>query len=276
MNTLLDVDTWRQLLQDSLAALGSSIGAFLPKLLITVVVLLLGWLIATLVALLTRRFLRRVGLDRLAERVRIARAMNNAGISATPSVIVSRLFFWLLILTFFITAANSLGLSAVTATIDRFVEFIPSVIAAGLILIAGLLLARFTRNLVLSAAVAAKAPQAHRLGSVTYGIVIIFTSVLAIEELGVDTQILVSVTTGLLTAVALSMGIAFALGARPLVTHILAGHFLRQLLTPGGSVEVDGRRGQVDNVGAFETLLRNDDQIWSIPNGTLLDSVKGR
>jgi hypothetical protein len=167
-------------------------------------------------------------------------------------------------------------LSAVTTTIDRFVDFIPSVIAAGLILVAGLLLARFTRNLVLSAAMAANAPQAERLGSVTQAIVIIFIAVLAVEELGVDTQILVTVATGLVTAAALSVGIALALGAQPLVTHILAGHFLRQHLTPGGSVEIDGRRGEVDTIGAFETMLRSEEQVWSIPNRTLLDSVKGR
>ncbi len=276
MNTLFDFEAWQQVLQNSLTALGTSVGAFVPKLLGTLIVLLLGWLVASLVALVARRALRRLGLDRLAERVRITRALSRVGVAAAPSAILSRLLFWLLVLTFIITAADTLGLSAVTTTIDRFVAYVPNIIAAGLIVVFGLLLARFARNLVVSGALAANVRQAQRLGGVAHGIVTVLIAVLAVEELGVDTRILVTVITGLVTAAALTMGFAFAIGARPVVTHILAGHFLRQQLVPGGSVEVEGRRGQIDRVGALETLLRSDEQVWSIPNGVLLDAVKGR
>ena len=276
MESLFDLEAWRQVLQNSLSALGTSIGSFVPRLLGTILILLLGWLAATLVAFVSRRALRRIGLDRLAEKVRVPAGLERAGIKSPPSVVLSKLFFWFLLLVFVISAVDSLGLTAVTNTIDRFVDYIPNVLAAGLIVLFGLLLARLVRNIVVSGALAANVNQAQRLGSFAHGVITVMVVVLAVEELGVDTRILVAVITGVVSAAALSMGLAFAIGARPLVTHILAGHFLRQQLVPGGSIEVDGRRGQIERVGALETLLRNDDQAWSIPNSMLLDAVKDR
>jgi hypothetical protein len=57
------------------------------------------------------------------------------------------------------------------------------------------------------------------------------------------------------------------------ITHILAGHFLRQSLPSGGSVEIDGQRGVVERVGAIDTLVHDEERTWSIPNGKLLDAT---
>ena len=61
-----------------------------------------------------------------------------------------------------------------------------------------------------------------------------------------------------------------------MVTHILAGHFLKQSLPREGAIEVDGTRGIVERVGAVDTLLRNDTRSWSVPNGQLLEKVVER
>ena len=96
---------------------------------------------------------------------------------------------------------------------------------------------------------------------------------MAIEQLGVDTNVLIAPLTAVLAAAFLSAGIAFALGARPIVTHILAGHFLKQSLPRDRYVEVEGERGVVERVGPTETVLRNEEKSWSVPNGKLLDLI---
>ena len=68
-------------------------------------------------------------------------------------------------------------------------------------------------------------------------------------------------------------GALLALGARPLVTHILAGHALRQALPEGRSVEVAGRSGVVERVGPVDTVFRDGNQKWSMSTGALLEEV---
>jgi hypothetical protein len=73
--------------------------------------------------------------------------------------------------------------------------------------------------------------------------------------------------------VGFAAGLAFALGARPVVTHILAGHFLKQSLPRDVAVEIAGQRGIVEVVGPVSTVLRDGDRSWTIPNAQLLDQI---
>ena len=94
-----------------------------------------------------------------------------------------------------------------------------------------------------------------------------------VKQLGIATEILIAPLSAVAGALTLSAGLAVALGARPIVTHILAGHFLRQSLRNESVVVVQGEQGQVERVGPTETRLRNDSKSWTIPNGQLLDDV---
>lgn len=276
MSEIFDVEAWRQVMVDSLAQLGGTVATFLPSLLATLVILLLGWLLSKAVEVVAARALQRFGLDRASRRIRLVEALDQAGIRTPPSRIAARLLFWVLMLTFLLSAVETLGLTAVTATIDRLIAYLPGVIAAGLIVVLGLLLGRFARGVVSSGAAAAGLEQAPRLGAAANSLVVVVVAVLALEQLGVDTALLVTVIAVVLGAVSATLGVAFALGARPVVGHILAGHFLRQSLAEGGPLEVDGRRGVVERVGPVDTLLRDGERTWSVPNARLLEEVTGR
>lgn len=273
MSEIFDVEAWRQVLINSLTEFGETTAGFLPSLTATLVILGVGWLVSRLVAAVSERVLLQLGLDRAAARLGLTARLREAGVSPAPSHLVARLVFWVLMLTFVLSAVETLGLSAVTATIDRLIAFLPNVIAAGLIFVLGLLLARLVRNLISSGAAAAELPQASRLGSLAEIVVALVVGVVALEQLGIETQMVVTVVTAVVGAVAVTVGVAFALGARPVITHILAGHFLRQSLPSGGSVEVGGQRGVVERVGAVDTLVRNGEHSWSIPNGRLIEEI---
>ncbi len=271
MGEYFDVEAWRQVVIDSLTQLSGTVAAFLPSLAATVLILGVGWLVSKALEIAAVRVLRRVGLDEASSRLGLPRFLERAGIESPPSSITARLLFWVLMLTFVLSAVETLGLTAVTTTIDRLIAFLPDVITAGLILVLGLLLARFSRSVVASAAAAVNVGEATRLGAATQSLVVLVVAVLALEQLGIDTQILTTIISVAFAAAGLTLGIAFALGARPVISHILAGHFLRQSLTPGESVEVGGRRGTVERVGAVDTLFSDGANRWSVPNSRLLD-----
>jgi hypothetical protein len=273
MSEIFDVEAWRQVFVRSLTELGETVAAFLPSLVATLVIIGVGWLVSRLVAAVAERLLRQTGLDRAVARIGVAETLREGGLARSPSHIVARLVFWVLMLTFLLSAVETLGLTAVTLTIDRLIGFLPNVIAAGLIFVLGLLLARLVRNLVSSAAAAADLSQAIRLGAMAHGVVALVAGVVALQQLGVETGIVVTVITAIVAAISVTAGVALALGARPVITHILAGHFLRQSLPSGGSIEIGGQRGVVERVGAIDTLVRDEERTWSIPNGKLLEEI---
>ncbi|MCA9503053.1 MAG: mechanosensitive ion channel [Myxococcota bacterium] len=262
----------QRMLIDMLTSVTSSAIEFLPKLVGAGFVLLLGWLFARLVrAILVRSI--QVSLDGLLERSGLLEALERASISAQPSAIVGTVVYWLLLIGVVMGAAEILGLTAVSAAITRIFGYIPSVLSAALILAAGVFLARFIGNVVTSGATAANISYARGLGAVAQTSIVVMVVVVTLEQLGVDTQILITVITVTVAAITAGMGLAFALGARDIVTSILAGHYLRQTLPEGEPVEVDGRRGVVEQIGPIATTFRDGTERWTVPNRRLMEEV---
>jgi hypothetical protein len=276
MSELVNIEAWREVLVSSLSELGTTIAGFLPNLVGMLVILLVGWALSRLTAGLFRRLLHRAGLDRGAERLGVTETLRRAGLALAPSEMVSRLVFWMLMLTFLLSAVETLGLEAVTATIDRLIAYLPNVIAAAFIVVVGLLLARFVQNLVSSGAATANLVYARQLGSAAHGAVVVMVGVLTAQQLGVDTQLLMTVITAVIAASALAIGLAFALGSREIVGAILAGHYIRQSLAEGDVIEFEDRKGRVERIGPVDTLLRDGESSWSVPNVKLLRETIGR
>jgi small-conductance mechanosensitive channel len=273
MDQLFDLAAWREILVRAFSELGANVAGFIPNLVGAVLILVIGWLISRALEAVTVRALRTVGVDRVATRLHITELLERAEVSLSLSQIVARLLFWAVLLVFVLSSAETLGLSAVTTTIDRLIAFIPGVIGATLIALAGLLFARFVATLVSSSAAAAGFANASRLGFIAQIVIAGLVMVIAIEQMGVATDVLVLPLSVLLASAGFAVGLAFALGARPVVTHILAGHFLKRSLPREEAVEVGGRRGFVDRVGAVDTLLRSDEGSWTVPNAQLLDAI---
>lgn len=275
MKGIVDVERWRQILEDSMNRLGDSLADFVPNLLGAIIIFAIGWLVAKVIERLSRGVLMRIGLDRAAARVRLPEILRNVGITAETSRVLARLLFWVLMLTTVLIAIGTLGLSAVTTTVDRLIEYLPNVFAAGLIIILGLVLGRIVQNLASSAMSRMALARAYRLGEILNGLVVLIIGVLALEQLGIRTEILTMTLTVLVGAIGLTMGLALALGSRPIITHIIAGQFLRQKIDLGRLIEVQGRKGTVERIGTVDTMLRDERGTWTIPNGRLLEETIG-
>jgi len=273
MVDMLDTTAWREALTQSAQDLGASVAAFLPHLLAALLIGIGGLAVAKLSELVVHHGARRAGLDRAAERLGLGEGLARAGLSGSASRNAGRLAFWMLLATFLLLSVRALGLSGVTATIDRLIAFVPRLFSALLILGLGTFFARLLRDLVYSTAAAAELPQARRLASLAQYAAGITVLLVAVEQVGIETQAIVAVLAALLAAAVVTVGFALSLGARPVITHILAGHFLRQSLPPGGNVEVRGQRGLVERVGPVDTLIRDGERFFSVPNGQLLEEI---
>lgn len=273
MQTVFDSQAWKEVLIRTFTELSTTLARLVPAVLGAILMLALGWLVARGVELAARRLLARLGVDRASSRTGVSDLLRRSGIGLGVSDLIAKLLFWLLLLTFVVSAVEMIGLESVIGSLDRLIAFIPRVIAACVIVVVGLVFARFVAGLTASAFSAAGFANGARVGLVVQIGLGALVGLVAIEQLGVRTEVLVGPLSALVGAAAFSAGLAFALGARPIVTHILAGHFVRQSLPRDAFVQIGDRRGVVQRVGATETLLRDGELQWSVPNGQILDAV---
>ena len=262
----------QEILASMLKNTAEGVVSFVPKLIGAVAILLIGWLIARVIRAVVQRSIRG-GLNAFLERTGAQQALERASMTATPSEIVGGVLYWLVVFVFLMAASRVLGLNAVSDAITTILAYIPTVVSAALVLAAGIFLARFVGNLVTSAGAAADLSYARGLGAVANTGIIVMVGVVTLEQLGVDTQIVITVITVTVAAVTAGMGLAFALGARNVVSSILAGHYLRQTLRAGAPLQVAGQRGVLEQIGPISTTLRGETASWSVPNKRLMEEI---
>ena len=182
------------------------------------IMLFAGYLLAKIMEKLVDRLLRRIHLNRMLEKGGVMRAVERSGAQVNPTRVLANLVFWLVMFVVIVIAANSLGLGTLADVMKELVSYIPSVIAAIVIIIAGIVLGGFVGGLIGASAGALHGGRA--LARVGRGGVILLAIFMALQELGVATEIVTTAFAILFGAIALALSLAFGLGNRELAAEV--------------------------------------------------------
>jgi uncharacterized oligopeptide transporter (OPT) family protein len=182
------------------------------------VILFAGYLLAKVLEKLTERLLRRIRLNYLLERGGVTQAVERSGTHVNPTRVISNLVFWLVMFTVILLAANALGLQSLANVVSTLVSYIPSVIAAIVIVLVGIVLGGFVGGLIQASAGALHGGRA--LARTGRGGVILLAVFMALQELGIATDIVTTAFAILFGAIALAMALAFGLGNRDLAGEV--------------------------------------------------------
>ena len=129
------VTNWGEAILTALTNALNLLLAFIPKLLGFLVILLVGWIIATAVSKVLTFLLRKVGFDRMANRIGLTRLEQRMGIQLDPAGVLGQIAYWFIFLIFLVPVADALGLPAVSNILNALVAYIPNVFVAILVLL---------------------------------------------------------------------------------------------------------------------------------------------
>src|SRR3954471_15647079 len=200
------------------ASFAQVFGELVPAMLGALVILFAGYLLAKVLEKLTERFLRRIRLNRMLERGGVMQAVERSGTHLNPIRVLTNLVFWLVMFAVILVAANALGLQSLANVFSDLVGYIPSVIAAIVIILAGIVLGGFVGGLIAASAGALHGGRA--LARVGRGGVILLAIFMALQELGIATDIVTTAFAILFGAIALALALSFGLGNRELAGEI--------------------------------------------------------
>lgn len=213
--------TFLQRLQESFAQLSDIVPAMLGAL----IILFAGYLLAKLVEKGAERLLRKLRLNNLLERGGVMDAVERTGTHFNPTRVVGKLLFWFVMFAVIMVAANALGMESLAGVFAELVSYIPSLMSAIVILIVGIVLGRFTGGLIMASAGGVQGgPTLARVGR--WGVVVLAVF-MALQELGIATDIVTTAFAILFGAIALAMALAFGLGNRELAGEVTREWYTR-------------------------------------------------
>jgi flagellar biosynthesis protein FliQ len=202
-------------------ALLQEIGAFLPRLLVAVGVLIVGWLIAKATRFTAVKAMRAFNFHVLTERAGIDGFLQQGGTEKDATDVFGAIVYWLVILAALIVAFNGLGLSQVTDLLTRVLLFLPKLLVALVLLIVGAYFGRFVGQAVTTYLRNAEIADAGLLGHAVQYAIVAFVILLAFDHLDIGGGLIQNTFLILLAGVVLALALAFGIGGRDWAAALL-------------------------------------------------------
>jgi len=213
--------TFLERLQDSFAQLADIV----PALGGALIILFAGYLVAKLVEKGAERILRKLHLNQWLERGGVLEAVERTGTHFNPTRVFGKVLFWFVMFAVIMVAANALGMESLAGVFAELVGYIPSLMSAIVILIVGIVLGRFTGGLIMASAGGVQGgPTLARIGR---WMVVVLAIFMALQELGIASDIVTTAFAILFGAVALALSLSFGLGNRDLAGEVTREWYAR-------------------------------------------------
>ncbi len=243
-----------------IAELGTALRAYTPTLLGAAALVAIGLIAAALLRWLSAGLITRV-FGSVGGRWGLDRTMEETGTRVTVPRVVGAFVFWAVLLFFLAAALESLGLEVVSGMVERLTIYLPTLLGAVAVLLGGVILGKVLRAVVATGAKSAGIVRADDAGRVVRAAVLVVAAVIALEQVGVDAQLLVLLIAVVVGAGFAGAGLAFGLGAQTSASNIIASYYLAQTYRVGQTVRIGGLEGRI---------------LRTMPSGVLLESADGQ
>jgi len=208
------------ILSQAAAPLTRSIAEFLPKVLALIVILAFTLAIAWCARLLVRRFLQRVDFNTHMDRWGFS-AVAEWSPSHSPAKLMGTMVFWFIAVIGFAIALSALDATLTSSLMVRLVYYLPNLVAAVIILGAGVIFARFAARGVLISAVNLQIQWARLLSLGVKWLVLVLAGAMALEHIGIGGQIVLLAFGILFGGIVLALALAVGLGSKEMVSRSL-------------------------------------------------------
>jgi hypothetical protein len=206
--------TWADVLTQSFQNLSYGLVAFIPNLIVAVIIFVVGWLVGAGIGRLVAQVVTSLRVDQALRAAGVERVVDRAGFTLNSGAFLGFLVKWFFIIVFLVAALDVLGLTQVTAFLSGVVlGYLPQVIVAVLILLVAAVLAEAAQRVVAGVARAANIGAANLLGAIARWSIWIFAILAALDRLGIS-PLVQTLFTGVVVALSLAFGLAFGLGGQ--------------------------------------------------------------
>lgn len=217
----VQVTEWSDAMFTSLAAAMALLFSAIPKIIGFLLIIVAGWFIASLIERGLAAVLRSIHFNDLSQRAGLTDFINKMGVNTDAAGMIGLVVKWFVRLIALVVAFDALGLPAVSEVLRQLLLWLPNVVVALVVLVIGGLAARALSNVVRGAANEAGLTNANFLSKAASVVVWAFAIVVAVNQLGIATELVNTLFMAVVGALALGVGLAFGLGGRETASEIL-------------------------------------------------------
>ena len=238
--------------------LWTNFAAFLPQLLKGIAFLVVGWLLIKFILFLVKKALGFTNIDTLPEKLKVDEILGESSVKIQPTKIIITTLKWILILVFVIIGAELLGLRMVSEQLSNLIAYLPKLIAALILFAVGVYVANLVKKALIGTFKSLELTGGNLVGNIAFYIISIIVTVTALNQAGVNTDLITNNLSIILGAILASFTIAFGLGSRDVIKRLLFGYYSRKNIQQGDKIKISNFEGVVENIDNICVTLQNE------------------
>ncbi|MEI6437801.1 MAG: hypothetical protein WCO69_03510 [Candidatus Omnitrophota bacterium] len=219
---------WDQIILDPVKTMITKVASFVPVLFGALVILLAGWIIAKVASGLVQKALEAIKFNDISAKIGLTDLLSKGNVPLSPSALLVSAVYWSGMIVVFAITVDAIGLNVAAALLVKVSSYIPNVISAIFVLIVGMFLANLISGVIKATASDAGLARAEFLGSIAKGAILLFTTVVVLEELNIASFFVTTTFQIFFAAICLALALSFGLGGKDLAAKILWDFFNKQ------------------------------------------------
>lgn len=212
-------------------------------------ILIIGLLLSRLVARVIRKGLKKTGVDKLADtHLNQIDFLSSNNVRVVPSTLISKVLYYFLLLIVLVAATDVLQMESVSALVQNAINYIPYLITAFAIMVVGIFLADFLKNVSSATLASLGIPAAGFIANFIFYFVLLNIFMLALEQALINTDFITSNLSIILGGVVLAFAIGYGLASRSIMSNYIAHFYNRSKVSLGDVIQLEGKRGRVKDM----------------------------
>ena len=235
----------------SLQAIWTKILSRLPKLLGFLGFVLLAWIFIKVLLYVVKKALNKTKIDEWSKKLSSTEIFGNTTINIVLTSVILSVLKWLLVLIFILIGADIFGLNMVSEGIGSFIAYLPRLLTSLLIFVGGIYVGTLSKKAIHTMFKSLELTGGNLVANIGFYLIVVFISIAALDQAGIDTSILKSNLTLIIGSILLSFTIAFGLGSGDVIKRLLFGYYSRKNFEIGERIQVKGIEGvivSIDNI----------------------------
>lgn len=217
----METQTLADVIIQSFQNLWIGVVSYLPSILAALIVFIVGLFVAVVLGGVVSKIVRTLKVDQLLDKTGFKKTLDKTDLDIDIAGLIGGLVKWFFIIAFLMAATEILNLSQVTSFLEQIFFYIPQLVVAVVVLVVAILVANLLQKIVKASMEAASLGGVNFITALTKWVILVFGALAALSQLGVAYSMIQTLFTGLIGALAISLGLAFGLGGRDAAQEII-------------------------------------------------------
>ena len=244
----------------------------LPTVLGFIAFIIISWLFIKVFLYIVKKALSKTKIDEWSKKLNETEIFGNSTINIVLTKVILGVLKWFLILVFVMAGSGIFGLTVVSEGISSFFAYLPRLLTALGIFVAGVYVGTMVKKAVQSMFKSLELSGGNLVGNIAFYLIVVFLSITALDQAGVDTSVIKSNLTLLIGSVLAAFTIAFGLGARDSIGRLLFGYYSRKNLQIGQKIKIKEIEGVIESIDNICMVLVTVDGKIVMPIKDVVDN----